>query len=139
VNAVTSEHVRQWIKDLEKVEAEIAEKTSVALALAEKVKAAAVLGLVPSPEVDGEPEEEVAAGDVSLPAAVLDLMRELSDAGKGSVEAAYIRSKLIDRGWDSDRIGSHRPWLYNSLKRLVDRGDLKARSIGNTTKYELSK
>lgn len=107
---LTSEMVRIWVKDRDRLRAELAE-------LDRKIQAAEVLGVV----AKGDDATGADRRD-RLQESVTKAIRRVLVEEQNGLNAIEIAEWLVRRGFDASRFGTNRSYLYTSLARLEKRG-----------------
>jgi hypothetical protein len=113
MDAITTETVRAWHKELERLRDEVAR-------LNKKIEAAAVLGLTVE-----EPSDPAALleSESSLPDLILAAMRERGVP----LRPPEVKKLLLDAGMPESRFGKNGSYFYSSLMRLAKRGLIQKR------------
>jgi len=122
MDAITTETVRLWAKELARLREEQQALQQRQTELAKKIEYAAYLGL--KAEEPSVPAATRAVGDgdgPSIPELIVGVLRQAGTPLRGP----ELKKRLIDGGLAPERLGTNGAYLYSSLTRLSKRGVIK--------------
>lgn len=129
MDAISTETVRLWQKELTRLADEQRERLARMAELERKLAAAEVLGLTPKDEPTASHENSTDEGGDSdadatgLPSAIVRLLSEVEHG----LKPPEIKRQLIAAGMDARRFGTNSSYFYTVLGRLTKRGALARR------------
>jgi hypothetical protein len=124
--------IKQWERDKDALEREIAERQAKLLDLAEKLKAVAVLRAQPSREetraaaTNGHAEPPESEGS-SLTAAI----EQIATTSPAPLTKKQLKQRLLEQHFPEDRMG---PYFYTCLMRLKKKERIRVMDDGRVWK-----
>lgn len=118
MDAITTETVRLWAKELERLREEQEALQQRQAELAKKIEYARYLGLKVEEPGTGPLRAASLEDGPSIPELIVGALRTAGSP----LKAPDLRKKLIEGGLASERLGTNGAYLYSSLARLMKRG-----------------